>query len=128
MSRQVISTESAPEAIGPYSQAIRCGSMIFTSGQLPLDPRNGELVGSTAADQAARVLENIRAVMEAAGADIADVVKMTVYVVDLVDFAAINEVYAAFFGDQPPARTTVEVSALPLQALVEMDAVAVVEQ
>ena len=121
---EFIHTSCAPEAIGPYSQAVVSGSWIFCSGQIALDPESGELSGESAAEQAERVLANLRAVLEAGGSALHGVVKTTVYLVDLADFAAVNEVYAAHFGDHRPARATVQVSMLPKGARVEIDAVA----
>jgi 2-iminobutanoate/2-iminopropanoate deaminase len=123
-----ISTEKAPKAIGPYSQAIEAsGRLIFCSGQIPLDPASGEMVGaSDVRAQARRVLENLKAVLEEAGASLAHVVKTTIYLADLSDFGAVNEIYAGYFSAHPPARATVQVAGLPRGALVEIDAVAVV--
>src|SRR5262245_35526425 len=105
MTRTVVSTESAPKAIGPYSQAIKAGGMLFCSGQIPLDPATGQIVGaSDVKAQAKRVMENLKAVLAAGGASFASVVKTTIYLVDLADFAAINEVYGAYFEKDPPAR------------------------
>jgi 2-iminobutanoate/2-iminopropanoate deaminase len=122
-----ISTPSAPRAIGPYSQAIRVGELIFLSGQIALDPATGELVGrSDVRAQAEQVLDNLRAVLEAAGSGFANVVRSTIYLTDLEDFAVVNEVYRKRFeGFPPPARTTVQVAALPLGAKVEIDMIAV---
>jgi 2-iminobutanoate/2-iminopropanoate deaminase len=123
-SRQTISAPGAPPAIGPYSHAVRAGELLFCSGQIPLDPATGELAGSTAAEQARRCLENLRAVCEAAGTSLARAVRLTVYMTDLAEFAAVNEVYGSFFpGEHPPARVAVEVSGLPRGALVEIDAI-----
>ncbi|MGA2009119.1 MAG: Rid family detoxifying hydrolase [Solirubrobacteraceae bacterium] len=113
----------APAAIGPYVHAIRAGGLLFCSGQIPLDPRTGDLVGATPADQAGRCLENLAAVCHAAGASLGDAVKVTVYVTDMSAFAAVNEVYASFFEASPPARVAVGVASLPRGAQVEMDAV-----
>ncbi len=121
-----IETNAAPAAIGPYSQAIKTGNLLFCSGQIPIDPESGELVNSDARVAAEQVLRNLRAVLAAADADISDVVKTTVYLQSMGDFAAVNEVYARHFGDAKPARACVEVSALPKGALVEIDAIAVV--
>jgi 2-iminobutanoate/2-iminopropanoate deaminase len=122
--RQAVSAPGAPPAIGPYSHAVRAGGLLFCSGQIPLDPATGELVGTSAPEQARRCLENLRAVGEAAGASLARAVRLTVYMTDLGEFAEVNEVYASFFpGEQPPARVTVGVSALPKGALVEIDAI-----
>ncbi len=124
MSKQAISTPSAPAAIGPYSQAIRSGNLLFISGQIPIDPETGKVVEGDAAVQAARVLQNLSAILEAAGSSFAQVVKTTVYLRDMADFTMMNEVYARFFGDCPPARATVAVSQLPRNASVEIDLIA----
>jgi 2-iminobutanoate/2-iminopropanoate deaminase len=122
--RQAISTDAAPEAIGPYSQAIRSGSLLFCSGQVPLDPSTGEIVKDDIDGQTRRCLENLAAVCEAAGATLADAVRCTVYVTDMNDFGRVNEVYGSFFeGGDPPARVTVGVAALPKGADVEIDAI-----
>ncbi len=123
--KQVIATEGAPKAIGPYSQAIASRGLVFVSGQIPLDPASGTLVTGGIAEQTAQVLENVKAVLAAAGAGLADVVKTTVYLKDLSQFAAMNEVYGKYFGEKPPARATVEVARLPRDVMVEIDAVAV---
>ncbi|MFZ0963460.1 MAG: RidA family protein [Terriglobia bacterium] len=127
MSKQAISTPLAPAAIGPYSQAIRSGNLLFLSGQIPLDPETGNIVEGDAAVQTARVLQNLSAVLEAAGSSLAHVLKATVYLRDLADFAMMNEVYARFFTESPPARSTVEVSRLPRNVTVEIDVIAEVE-
>jgi 2-iminobutanoate/2-iminopropanoate deaminase len=130
MLREAVSTPSAPRAIGPYSQAVivegaRC---IYCSGQIPLDPQTGELVGGEDVGQEThRVMQNLAAVLKAAGASMDTVVKTTIYLTDLKDFAAVNEAYAAYFGSAPPARATVQVAALPRGARVEIDAVAVAD-
>jgi 2-iminobutanoate/2-iminopropanoate deaminase len=121
---KAISTSSAPAAIGPYSQAIHSGDLVFLSGQVPIDPKTGELVGGDIAAQTERVLDNLGAVLMAAGCDFADVVKTTIYLVDLNDFSAVNQTYAKRFKGSPPARATVQVSALPKGAHVEIDAIA----
>ncbi len=129
MPRQVISTPNAPRAIGPYSQAIAvtAGRMIFCSGQIPLDPATGEVHGAgDVKAEATRVMENLKAVLEAAGASLAQVVKTTIYLTDLANFALVNEVYGGYFKGEPPARATVQVSALPKGVQVEIDAIAVV--
>lgn len=127
MSKQAISTAQAPAAIGPYSQAIRSGNLIFVSGQIPLDPATGLLVEGDAGVQTERVLRNLAAILEAAGASLAQVLKTTVYLKDLGDFGRMNEVYARFFGDRPPARATVEVARLPRDVSVEIELIAEVE-
>lgn len=121
--RQTVNATDAPAAVGPYVHAVRVGGLLFCSGQIPLDPRTNELVGSSAADQAGRCLENLAAVCNAAGASLGDAVKMTIYLTDMSAFTAVNEVYASFFESNPPARVAVGVSALPKGAQVEMDAV-----
>ena len=125
--RSVVSAWDAPSAIGPYSQAIRSGSLVFCSGQVPLDPGSGSLVAGGIEDQTERVLENLVAVLGATGLSLTDVVKTTVFLVSMDDFAALNEVYARYLTDDPPARSTVAVAALPMGARVEIEAVAVGE-
>ncbi len=127
MSKQAISTPSAPAAIGPYSQAIRCGNLVFLSGQIPLDPETGQIVEGDAAVQTARVLQNLSAILDAAGSGMGQVLKTTVYLRNLADFAMMNDVYARFFGDTPPARATLEVARLPRNVSVEIDLIAEVE-
>ena len=122
--RQSISTDQAPEAIGPYSQAIRSGSLLFCSGQVPLDPSTGEIVRADIEGQTRRCLENLAAVCEAAGGSLSEAVRCTVYVTDMSDFARVNEVYGSFFdGSEPPARVTIGVASLPKGADVEIDAI-----
>jgi 2-iminobutanoate/2-iminopropanoate deaminase len=121
--RESITAPNAPEAIGPYVHAVASGGLLFCSGQIPLDPRSGEIVGATPADQAGRCLENLAAVCQAAGTTLGDAVKVTIYMTDLSAFAAVNEVYGSFFESSPPARVAVGVAALPRGAQVEMDAV-----
>jgi 2-iminobutanoate/2-iminopropanoate deaminase len=121
--RETVQAPGAPAAIGPYSHAVRAGELLFCSGQIPLDASTGEIVGATAAEQARRCLENLSAVCDAAGASLARAVRMTVYMTDLAAFSEVNEVYATFFGEQPPARVAVGVAQLPKGAYVEIDAV-----
>jgi len=121
---KAVSTQAAPAAIGPYSQAIRAGDFLFVSGQIPLDPATGALVDGDVRAQTRRVLENLSAVVAAGGASLDRVVKTTVYLVDMNDFPAMNEVYATFFGAPAPARATVQVGRLPKDVRVEIDAVA----
>jgi 2-iminobutanoate/2-iminopropanoate deaminase len=128
MEKEAITSPAAPAAVGPYSQAIRCGELLFLSGQIPLDPVEKRLVSGDIGAQTERVLRNLEAVLAAAHANLNDVVKTTIYLVDLNDFARVNEVYGAFFNNTPPARATVQVSALPLGARVEIDAIAQVPQ
>ena len=124
MEREAITAEGAPPAIGPYSHAVRAGDLLFCSGQIPLDPATGELVGDTPAEQARRCLENLRAVCGAAGASLERAVRCTVYLTDLAAFADVGEVYAEFFApDAPPARVAFGVAALPRGAQVEIDAI-----
>ena len=122
--REAITTAAAPAAIGPYSQAIRAGDFLFVSGQIPLDPATGSLVQGDVKVQARRVLDNLAAILSAAGASMAAVVKTTVYLADMADFPAMNDVYAGFFSSAAPARATVQVSRLPRDVRVEIDAVA----
>ncbi|HWE34894.1 MAG TPA: Rid family detoxifying hydrolase [Solirubrobacteraceae bacterium] len=124
--REPISAPDAPAAIGPYVHAVRTGGLLFCSGQIPLDPRTGDLVGTTAAEQAGRCLENLAAVCQAAGASLGDAVRLTVYVTEMSAFASVNEVYGSFFESDPPARVTVGVAALPRGAKVEIEAVVAV--
>ena len=124
--KQVIATDQAPQAIGPYSQAVRAGSWLFVSGQIGLNPSSGELVTGGVVAETTRVLDNLREVLNAAGASLDDVVRTTIYLVDLSDFGRVNEAYAAFFRAPYPARATVGVAALPRGARVEIDAIAVV--
>jgi 2-iminobutanoate/2-iminopropanoate deaminase len=121
--REPVTAPNAPAAIGPYVHAVASGGLLFCSGQIPLDPRTGDLVGSTAADQAGRCLENLAAVCQAAGATLGDAVRVTIYMTDISAFAAVNEVYGSFFESSPPARVAIGVAALPRGAQVEMDAV-----
>jgi 2-iminobutanoate/2-iminopropanoate deaminase len=125
--RMAVSSPDAPKAIGPYSQAISAAGLLFCSGQIPLDPKTGEMVGAgDVRAQARQVMENLRAVLTAGGASFATVVKTTIYLADLGDFGAVNEVYASCFTAEPPARATVQVAGLPKGALVEIDAIAIV--
>jgi 2-iminobutanoate/2-iminopropanoate deaminase len=121
---RTVSTPGAPRAIGPYSQGVTAGGFLFTAGQVGFDPATGELVDEGIAQQTGRVLENLRAILAAAGLELSSVVKTTVFLVDMADFAAMNEVYARAFGDHRPARSTVAVAALPRGARVEIEAVA----
>lgn len=121
---QAVRTDDAPAPIGPYSQGIKAGSELFCSGQVALDPRTGELVGSDAASQADRALKNLGAVLQAGGMSYADVVKTTIFLVDMNDFAAVNETYARYFDAAKPARSTIAVAALPKGARVEIEAIA----
>jgi 2-iminobutanoate/2-iminopropanoate deaminase len=125
MANQVIATDEAPKAIGPYSQAIASGDLVFTSGQIPLDPRTQEMVKGDIRAQAERVMENLRGVLQAAGTSFGQVVKTTIFLADLADFAAVNEVYGKRFTGSPPARSTVQVAALPKGARVEIEMIAV---
>jgi 2-iminobutanoate/2-iminopropanoate deaminase len=122
--REIISTENAPRAIGPYSQAVRAGGFVFASGQIPIDPATGEFVAGGVAEQTDQVLRNVSAVLEAAGTGLDRVVKTTVFLADMNDFIAMNEVYGRFFGAQPPARATVQAARLPRDAKVEIEAIA----
>lgn len=122
-----ISTSEAPAAIGPYNQAIRYGQFVYTSGQIPLDPATGEMVGDDVQAQTHRVLQNLQAVLKAAGASLNSVIKTTVFLTRMSDFQAMNEVYATYFGDVAPARSTIAVVELPRKALVEIECVALAQ-
>lgn len=126
MMRKVVETAEAPRAIGPYSQAIVAGGLVFCSGQIPLDPATGQLVVGDVEVQTARVMDNLAAVLKAAGSSLGQVVRTTIYLQDLGDFAKVNAVYGKYFEAAPPARATVQVAALPRGAAVEIDAIAVV--
>ena len=123
--RQVISSEDAPKAIGPYSQAIKAGNLLFLSGQIPLDPASGNIVDGDITVQTDRVFQNIRAVLAVAGASFANVVRTTVFLADMNEFAAMNAVYGKYVVDPPPARSTVQVARLPKDVRVEIDVIAV---
>jgi reactive intermediate/imine deaminase len=123
---EIIATNEAPKAIGPYSQAIRSGNTLYTSGQIALDPATGNLVDGDFAAQVHRVFENLKAVLAAAGTGFNNVVKATVYLTDLANFATLNEIYASYFGDTKPARTTIGIAQLPKGGLVEIDLIAIV--
>ncbi len=123
-SKSIIHSAGAPGAVGPYSQATSFGELLFTAGQIPLDPVSGQLVGGGIEDQTRRVLLNLEAVLEAGGSDLSRVLKTTVFLTDLGDFTAMNSVYAEFFKESPPARSTVQVSGLPKAAIVEIEAIA----
>jgi 2-iminobutanoate/2-iminopropanoate deaminase len=119
--KEAISTDKAPKAIGPYSQGIKAGGLIFTAGQVAFDPSTGQLIEGDVAEQTARVLDNLKAIAEAAGSSLDRTVKATVYLKDMNDFSAMNEVYARYFGQTPPARSTVEAARLPRDVRVEID-------
>jgi 2-iminobutanoate/2-iminopropanoate deaminase len=122
--RDAISTDAAPRAIGPYSQAVRAGSLVFVSGQIPLDPTTGALVGGDIVAQTHRVFANLQAILDAAGSSLEQVVRATVYLADMNDFAAVNEVYGTYFSSPAPARATVQAARLPKDARVEIDVIA----
>lgn len=124
--KEIVSTKNAPGAIGPYSQAIRANNMVFCSGQIPIDIKTGEFVSEDIAEQTKQVLRNLSAVLEAAGTNLGNVVKTTVFLTDMNDFARMNEVYAIFFDDNKPARATVEAARLPKDAKVEIECIALV--
>ncbi|RME74249.1 MAG: RidA family protein [Chloroflexi bacterium] len=127
MQREIISTPDAPAAVGPYSQAVRVGQLVFTAGQIALVPETGKLAGDDVETQTRQVMKNLSAVLAAAGSGLDRVVKTTIFVTDINDFALVNRVYGSFFSDNPPARSTVQVAALPLGAKVEIEAVALVD-
>jgi 2-iminobutanoate/2-iminopropanoate deaminase len=122
--KEIIQTEQAPKAIGPYSQAIRTNGFVFASGQIPIDPESGKFVAGGITEQTEQVIKNLSRVLEAAGSGLNQVVKTTVYLVDMEDFAAMNEVYGRFFSEEPPARATVEAARLPRDARVEIEVIA----
>ena len=124
MSRSIIKTSKAPSPVGPYSQAVRCGNMLFVSGQIPLDPESGELVLDSFAEQCHRVLLNLKIILEAGGSALGNVLKVTIYMQNLAQFNELNEIYSEYFDAAKPARACVEVSALPKGVAVEMDAIA----
>ena len=123
--KEIISTENAPGAIGPYSQAVKTGNMVFLSGQIPIDPQTGEFVSNDVAEQTEQVLKNLSAVLEAAGTSLNNVVKTTVFLADMNDFTAMNEVYARYFSENKPARATVQAARLPRDARVEIECIAI---
>ena len=125
--RQAVSTEKAPKAIGPYSQAVRAGSLLFVSGQIPIDPATGDLVKADIGTQTRRVFDNLSAILKAAGASLDHVVRTTVFLADMGDFAAMNEVYAGYFSTPAPARSTVQAARLPKDARIEIDVIAVLQ-
>jgi 2-iminobutanoate/2-iminopropanoate deaminase len=125
--RKIISTQHAPAAVGPYSQAVQIGDLIYSAGQIPLVPETGKMIEGGIEAQTRQVMQNLSAVLEAAGSSLSNVIKTTIYVTDLADFATINQVYGSFFEIEPPARSTVQVAALPLGAQVEIEVMAVVK-
>jgi len=124
--KEIIQTASAPQAIGPYSQAVKINGFVFASGQIPIDPATGEFVAGGIEEQTEQVLKNLSAVLEAAGSGLGSVIKTTVFLADMQEFTAMNGVYGKFFGQEPPARATVEAARLPRDARVEIEAIAVV--
>jgi 2-iminobutanoate/2-iminopropanoate deaminase len=126
--KKIVSTNEAPAAIGPYSQAVRSGRFLFCSGQIPLDPKSGQIVPGDIAAQTRRVLDNIAAVLRAEGLSFDNVVKTTIFLTDLGDFQTVNEIYGSYFKQDPPARSTVQVSALPKDAHVEIEIIAVADE
>lgn len=125
--KEIISTENAPGAIGPYSQAIKTGNLVFVSGQIPIDPKTGNFVSDEVGEQTEQVLKNLSAVLEAAGSSLNNVVKTTVFLADMNDFAVMNEIYAKYFSENKPARATVQAARLPRDARVEIEAIGLVE-
>ena len=124
MTKEIIHTDKAPAAVGPYSQAVRIGSLVFTAGQIPIDPATGKLVADDISVQTEQALKNLTAVLKAAGSSLDNVVKCTVFLKDMGEFGAMNEVYGRFFSSNPPARSAVQVAALPLDVRVEIEAIA----
>ncbi|MDQ6654526.1 MAG: RidA family protein [Verrucomicrobiota bacterium] len=126
--KRIVSTNDAPAAVGPYSQAIRVGQLVFTAGQIPLDPKSGALVEGDIAAQTRRVLDNLTAVLKAENLNFTHIVKTTIFLMDMADFQTVNEVYASYFSEVPPARSTVQVAGLPKGARVEIECIAVSDQ
>lgn len=126
--KKIVSTAEAPAAVGPYSQAVRVGAMLFTAGQIPLDPKSGQIVSVDISEQTRRVLDNLGAILKAENLTHDHIVKTTIFLTDMADFQAVNEVYSGYFKQQPPARSTVQVSALPKGARVEIEAIAVANE
>ena len=124
MKKKVIQTDKAPKAIGPYSQAIRAGNLLFLSGQIPIDPKTGELIGEDIRQQTQRALENIKGLLESQGLGMGDVIKVTIFLKDMGNFNQVNEAYATYFSSSPPARSMVEVARLPRNAEIEIEAIA----
>lgn len=124
MSKKVIQTSTAPQAIGPYSQAVKSNGFVFVSGQLPIDPATGELISGAIEEETKRVMENIKAILTAAGVGMGNIVKTTIFLTDLGNFAKVNEVYGSYFPSEPPARATIQVAALPKGVRVEIEAIA----
>lgn len=124
MAKEIIKTSSAPQAIGPYSQAVKAGGFVFVSGQIPIDPKTGNVVQADIKAQAKIIMENAKAILEAAGCGMANIVRSTIYLKNMTDFASVNEVYGGYFPSDPPARATVEVSRLPKDVALEMDFIA----
>ena len=125
--KKIVKTEKAPAPVGPYNQAIISGNFVFTAGQIPIDPETGNLEPNDIKIQTKRVIENLRAVLQASGSDLSEVVKTTVFLKDMNDFALMNEVYAQYFSDNSPARSAVEVARLPKDVLVEMECIAILK-
>jgi 2-iminobutanoate/2-iminopropanoate deaminase len=125
--KKIISTREAPAAVGPYSQAVRVGSTIYCAGQIPLDPKSSQIVSKDISEQTRRVLDNINAILKAEGLSFENIVKTTIFLTDLADFQIMNEIYASYFKQAPPARSTVQVAALPKAARIEIEAIAVAE-
>ena len=126
MTKEIISTENAPQAIGPYSQAVKAGNLMFISGQIPLNPKTGDLVAESIEDQARQVLENVKSICEEAGRSLDDIVKISIFLTDLSNFAVVNDVMKEYFSEPYPARATVEVSGLPLGVNVEIEAIVLI--
>ena len=126
MKKRVIQTDKAPKAIGPYSQAIQAGNLLFLSGQIPIDPKTGELIKGDIRQQTQRALENIKGLLESQGLGMEDVIKVTIFLKDMGNFNQVNEVYATYFSSSPPARSTVEIAKLPRNAEIELEAIALI--
>lgn len=128
MKKEIISTDMAPKAIGPYSQAVKVGNFLFISGQIPIDPKTGELIEGNIKEQTKRVLENLKGIMESLGGSLENIIKTTVFLKNIEDFHDMNEIYAEYFKENPPARSTIEVSRLPRNVSIEIEAIGILDK
>lgn len=128
MKKEIISTDMAPKAIGPYSQAVKVGNFLFISGQIPIDPKTGELIEGNIKEQTKRVLENLKGIIESLGGSLENIIKTTVFLKNIEDFHDMNEIYAEYFKENPPARSTIEVSRLPRNVSIEIEAIGILDK